>query len=415
DNESSMFSSLLLTSELKGRIERPNYYFNTANERANTDLDILMLAQGYRRFEWKQILTGNIPPASYRPEASLQISGSIKTLSGKPVAKSKVSLLSSSKGFFMLDTLSNDKGNFVFSNLQFKDSTKFVVQSKTTKDKKNIKIEIDSAVAAPVIPAKYLSAPNNNLKDSLSVYLANSKKSYNEQMKYGQGNHSVGLNEVKIVAWKPKLENSGNLNGPGAADQVLLWKDIHGGCGDIASCLMGRVNKMFIKWDPNKMCYEPVAYRNGKEYKLKIKVDGVDMEAEMLATLSPQGVESVEVLMSPQYTSVYGSDGYNGVLLINMKKGVDAIPLTNIAAITPKGYYKAREFYSPEYDNPKTNTQMPDLRTTIYWNPNVVTGKNGKASFEYFNADSKGTYRVIVEGIDGSGKLGRAIYRYTVN
>ncbi|MCO5945870.1 hypothetical protein [Mucilaginibacter flavidus] len=57
---------------------------------------------------------------------------------------------------------------------------------------------------------------------------------------------------------------------------------------------------------------------------------------------------------------------------------------------------------------------MADLRSTIYWNPNIITDKDGKASFEYFNADGKGTYRVVVEGIDADGNLGRQVLRYKV-
>jgi uncharacterized protein YfaS (alpha-2-macroglobulin family) len=57
---------------------------------------------------------------------------------------------------------------------------------------------------------------------------------------------------------------------------------------------------------------------------------------------------------------------------------------------------------------------MTDLRSTIYWNPNIITGEDGKASFEYFNADGKGTYRVVVERIDADGNLGRQVFRYKV-
>lgn len=32
----------------------------------------------------------------------------------------------------------------------------------------------------------------------------------------------------------------------------------------------------------------------------------------------------------------------------------------------------------------------------------------------FFNAGSKGTYRVVIEGIDGDGNLGRQVYRYKV-
>jgi uncharacterized protein YfaS (alpha-2-macroglobulin family) len=57
----------------------------------------------------------------------------------------------------------------------------------------------------------------------------------------------------------------------------------------------------------------------------------------------------------------------------------------------------------------------PDFRSTIYWNPNVTTDKDGNAAFEFYNADGKGSYRVIVEGIDSNGNIGRQVYRYLVN
>jgi uncharacterized protein YfaS (alpha-2-macroglobulin family) len=69
----------------------------------------------------------------------------------------------------------------------------------------------------------------------------------------------------------------------------------------------------------------------------------------------------------------------------------------------------------PRYDGPRaTQTNRIDTRTTIYWNPNVITDKTGAATLEYFNADGTGTYRAIIEGIDKDGNIGRQVYRYTV-
>ena len=55
-----------------------------------------------------------------------------------------------------------------------------------------------------------------------------------------------------------------------------------------------------------------------------------------------------------------------------------------------------------------------DARSTIYWDPDIITDKDGKASFEFYNADTKGTYRVVIEGIDDNGNIGRQVYRYKV-
>ncbi len=63
-------------------IEQPNYYFTTDNDTTTENLDILMLTQGYRRFEWKPLLAGTLAPAVYQPEKLIKISGNVKTLWG---------------------------------------------------------------------------------------------------------------------------------------------------------------------------------------------------------------------------------------------------------------------------------------------------------------------------------------------
>ena len=80
-----------------------------------------------------------------------------------------------------------------------------------------------------------------------------------------------------------------------------------------------------------------------------------------------------------------------------------------------RGYTQARVFYSPKYDPSAAFRSFgSDLRSTIYWNPKVVTDKTGAATFEFFNADAKGSYRAIIEGIDNNGNIGRYIYHYKV-
>jgi len=46
--------------------------------------------------------------------------------------------------------------------------------------------------------------------------------------------------------------------------------------------------------------------------------------------------------------------------------------------------------------------------------PELTTDKDGSASFEYYNSDGKGSYRIVMEGIDDKGNIGRQVYRYKV-
>jgi hypothetical protein len=47
--QENILTKLLLTSDLKGKIENPMYYFNPANNDAASALDLVMLTHGWRR------------------------------------------------------------------------------------------------------------------------------------------------------------------------------------------------------------------------------------------------------------------------------------------------------------------------------------------------------------------------------
>lgn len=145
-----------------------------------------------------------------------------------------------------------------------------------------------------------------------------------------------------------------------------------------------------------------------------IIIDGMEMPLYFtLNEINAIDVGSVEVLRTPEYTNTYGNKGANGVIIITTKRGENSsFYPPDVLVYKAKGYYSAREFYSPKYDAP--NITMADLRTTIFWKPNIITNKQGNASVEFYNADSKGTYRVVIEGIDNDGNLGRRVYRYKV-
>lgn len=412
NNEPTILSHLLLTSDLKGYIEQPGYYFTNVNDQKRADLDLLMLTQGYRRFEWKQVLAGNQPPVLYQPERSLQIAGNVKTLHDKPLPGAKVSVLNNLEGFFLTDTLSDKNGHFVFNNLQYKDSTRFIVQSRAGKDSQ---VEIDSTINSPVVPVNRRRVEDTTWKDSLATFRATAKLAYDQQVKLGLNNHVNALHEVKITAKKPVLEYSANLNGAGQADQVLLAKDFPKGCPFIASCLGAKLTGVHFDYDEYGVG-RPATYFEGHSVLMKIMVDGIEVKADILNTLPPEIVESVEVLRSGAFTSLYGSIAHNGLILINTKRGSGNWDKPkNILTYVARGYYKARVFYSPKYDTPDAGKQLPDLRNTIYWNPNIPTDKNGKATIDYFNADAPGTYRVIIQGIDVDGNLGCSVYRYKVS
>jgi TonB-dependent SusC/RagA subfamily outer membrane receptor len=410
-NESNILTSLLLTSDLVGYVEKPNYYLNenTAETRAN--LDNLMLTQGWRRIIWNNVINNLSPNIRYQPEKSLGISGAIATLGGKMIPKTKVSLFSTSGGFLSLDTLTDDNGKFNFDSLSFRDSTKFIVQARTLKGKRNVDFKMDVESNEIVTKSKNTGDVIVNVNDALSGYLQQSKNYFDELTRRGQLERSLTLKEVKIVDKKNKVKNSANLNGGGNADAVINADQLQN-CITLSQCLQGRVAGLMIS------PYGTASLMRNNGAPMQLIVDGMYMEPDFLDNIIPNDVETIEILKSIGNTAIYGSRGGNGVIIITTKRGGGSafnspVSVEGIITVMPKGYNISREFYSPKY-SPESTDSAPDFRSTIYWNPLIATNESGKGQFSYYCSDEPGTHRIVVEGIDMYGNLSRAVYTYTV-
>jgi len=149
---------------------------------------------------------------------------------------------------------------------------------------------------------------------------------------------------------------------------------------------------------------------------MEVLLDGAPIDPSDLQFVAPSDLAGVELLTSGANTAIYGNDGTFGVILLTTKRGTGLSGLSNAINVThfsPQGYANVRQFYSPAYDTP-VQSKMADLRSTIYWNPDITTNAQGTASVSYFNADGAGTYKVTLEGLDLKGKLARQTYIYVV-
>ncbi|QNN45164.1 TonB-dependent receptor plug domain-containing protein [Pedobacter roseus] len=408
DNESNILTSLLLTSDLIGYVEKPNHYFLKDDVQTQKELDNLMLTQGWRRFIWKNIINNVGPNITYQPEQSITISGTV-TKGNKPVPGGKVMLMATKGTMYILDTVTNAEGKFVFDNLSFGDSTKFVVQARTKTERKFVDINLD------VVPGQIVTKNKNgadidiNVNNSLMKYIKESDNYFNEMTRLGLLERTIKLEEVTITEKKNPAKNSSNLNGAGRAD-FIMTADQLSTCVTLSQCLQGRLPGVIFRGNV------PYLMRS-QNIPIQIIVDGMQMEADFLDNVVPSDVETIELLKSIGNTAIYGSQGGGGVIIITTKRG-DGGRSTNryapgIVTLNPKGFSISREFYSPKYDSASSSSRA-DLRTTIYWDPQVVADKDGKAKFEFYNADEPGNYRVVIEGIDAAGHLGRKVYTYDV-
>ncbi|MDR2854129.1 MAG: TonB-dependent receptor plug domain-containing protein, partial [Prevotellaceae bacterium] len=139
-----------------------------------------------------------------------------------------------------------------------------------------------------------------------------------------------------------------------------------------------------------------------------VVIDGVVTEMEMA---NPQNIESIEVLKDAAATSIYGARAMNGVILITTKHG-----LSRTSSIKPKQRFGGvvvkknnnREFYKSAYF--VQNTHNPDqTSSTVFWNGNVETDKNGKAEISFRNNLQSSVFRITAEGFaPNNGLIGAA-------
>ena len=416
DEEVSILSDLLLTSDLKGGIEKPNYYFNPANTNREKYLDQLLLTQGWSRFTWQDVINEKEPKLSFRPEQSLEISGTI-TLGNNPLPNAKINLFSTLPSFFLnLDTLSNAEGKFIFDRLDLPDSASFMIQAKSKKDSKNVIIRVNQ---------RPLVHPFNFTGNSIDIssYLQSTKDRYVELNKFNQLSKGILLKQVTITAQRklaPIVNVKGSANASGSVDHLITAKMLEGAI-NIFSPFYKTPGVMVKMVGNNRVIFPTRAQKSiTANPPMLLIVDGVQinqLEApEFIESVNPADVEGIEILTSAYNVSVLGPDASSGVIYITTKSGGGGSirPATNVAKLTNIGYTTTKEFYAPAYDNPKINSAMQDLRSTIYWNPNLNTNVNGQANFSFFNASTPGKYRVTIEGIDAFGNIGRKVYTYQV-
>ena len=312
---------------------------------------------------------------------------------------------------FFANTVTDADGRFSFANLVFPDSAKVVVTARDNPRASDLSLTVDGDQRQS-IPINY-DEPDQvtNIDSVLSAYLKNSKIQYSDQHMLKE----VVVKDTRIEKTITHMDYGNLTTLPQIADHVIKGSAFNG-CNNVLDCLKALASGMIFD---NENFYVFQDYSQGKRVPTQVFVKGSPVDLNFLLTLNVNEIESVELFYKDQLGIVNSTYNTNGAIVINMRKvETTKISYQDLKAIIgnryevtlyPKGYQPLRAFYIPRYTGPTAGQAAHnDLRSTIYWNPNVTTDKTGGAALEFYNADGQGTYRVTVEGIDKDGNLGRA-------
>ena len=106
------------------------------------------------------------------------------------------------------------------------------------------------------------------------------------------------------------------------------------------------------------------------------------------------------------------SGGANGAIAIYTRRGGDVAQTEGkgLSKNTVTGYTGIRQFYSPDYSTFKEGHDKQDLRTTLYWNPEIMTapGKN-RVRLTFYNNDITESFKIVLQGITKDGRLANVV------
>ncbi|MFD2582411.1 hypothetical protein ACFSR6_07920 [Pedobacter vanadiisoli] len=417
DDEQTILSSLLLSSDVKGYIEHPNYYFHDINDKKKAELDLLLRSQGYRSFSWKNL--NNKQEPLYSPEALETVfSGSAKTLFGKAYAGADITILSLKAKLFQ-QTKTDQSGRFSFPPFLLTDSVKITFKASAPDKKRRLAVEIDSIPGYhPLTDESY----DYLLHHSVGAYHYNDIFNSQKELQEKAGNHTgIQLKDV-VVKSKQQMSRSANYNGAGRADQVVVGDQLKS-CANLSICLAGLISGVIFKSVQTDfgVVMAPFLARGGPDARpMLLYWNGMQVELQDYPVYldqnieNPQDIESIEILRNDNYTTMYGAQS-RGVIVVTTRGGSLSGGRLNLSTrlFEPVGFSKVKDFYVPKY-NTLSKGQKPDFRSTVYWNPSVVTSATGNVPIKYYNSDATGNFRITIEGITPDGNMLHSVYRYKV-
>lgn len=409
--EDDIFSHILLTSDIKGYVHQPAYYFS-GTDSALAYLDLVMLTNGWRRFRWDDALAGRLPEIKHLPDNYLAIEGKVSGINRSSLMQKELTgVMESSGGRQFLSIPVNPDGTFIIDNVIFFDTLRLFYQFNNDKDKiltsrgvfsfrNNLYNETVRTKPDVVVPFRV---------DSV-VAVKNSTLSQKRQEQEDANRKVQTLATVEVKArQKSKQEKveeqyvSGMFSGGNGQTFVIEDDPVAQTAMNVFTYLSGRVAGLRVAQAGGTVSLN---WRGGSP--------AVFLDEMMVDVSTLQGINMSEVALvkvfNPPFLGAAGGGGANGAIAVYTKRGSSASSqyVKGLDAATIQGYSPIKEFYSPDYSKYEQATGDTDYRKTLYWEPFVLTNKqNRRILLTFYNNDFTNRIRVVVEGINLEGKLTR--------
>ncbi len=410
--EHTIASFLHISSDLKGFINNPAYYFDEKNADRQKHLDLLMMTHGWRRFEWDKVINSEGPEIIYPYEKGIRVEGKITGyIFKKKEVTTDLYLSFLENPLLQLQTTSLEDGVFWFDGLNFTDTVTAYVKTISDKEKhkesgeanSNTLVHIDEPYVPPVPIGAFRSftiTKADAIQVNRGMKLFDISSAFNEK--------TIILDEVSIEE-KIHPEND-PFNRPGMLHSM---PDNRVALDSMPFLYPTIFHYLSMIPGVQAIMNQSVTIRGGTPMFL---LDGFAINFDQLMNINVRDILFIDVLKGPR-AFAYGPRAISGAIALFTRRGdeyrnLPDADLEGLAVFPLIGYTAPREFYMPDYSNPTESEKIrPDFRSTIYWNP-ILHLEDGFGEDHFYTSDETGEFIIYAEGIGVNGEIfsGAAVY-----
>lgn len=379
-----------LSTQLKGRIYNPSFYFNNPSKDREEAMDLLLITQGWRRYVWNE---ENLTKSDKAGEQIIHdgVKGSLsypKRRQKIPKEQTFIVAFSPNKDSLKVLIPADSMGRFVVSEDLLK-----------TWENDFVYLKPVGPNSSRILPKDYdpLSKPEFSLilkLDEPFETIGNAMRSHeisypvtgllgedeNRSENYSAPTGMIRIKEVTIKGQKGKAIRGKYL---GTLDSMMMLS-----ADQDYVCVYGVLN-----------CprHTPGTFVPPSEYPKFPCLEKTPIQGKRYFVIYNYNTPGEYTRQIAYFRPVYSED--------------ELLRVNNLSRV--KAYHGEREFYKPDYDQ-ITDEAAPDFRNTLLWEPEVITDENGKATLTFFCSDLNTDFVGRIEGISGTGLLGTGSFKFTV-
>ncbi len=427
---------LLLQSELRGRIENPSFYFQTHDKQNEHYLDLLMMINGWSRYNIPEAILGHYDEPQVPLEIGQEISGQVRSRwKGQPMEGIMIYAIAPKHNFGTFEE-TDANGNFSINGFDFPDGTSYIFRAMNEKGNNESNFDIFNQTFPTVDILK--NAPSTATSIKASDFFNGIRWVMLDEIKVQAFNHSN--NDFDIYKSLSRLSYKFDdlaSRGVSSLEQAIrtipgmVLKDNHLFYrGAYVSYYVDGV-KFEIAEGESSSSYVPNVTQPGKlpgtfarsrfgdssianvnPYNTRMLVSGTAPTPNLKKVSIPsftdvamaipfQDIERVDFLND---TGLIFENSGGSVLMITTKSGnhISGGKQFELKDYLPLGYQEYKEYSSPMLS---VDADEYELQThpTLLWLPSVKFDENGKTIDLKFPI--KSGYKVIIEGITDNGDI----------